>query len=522
MKLSPLFKKILPYLVLIVFGFLLYYQTLFFSFVYLDDNKLILDNQPILNEVNLPKIFTTDVFFSGAENGFYYRPLLNISFLVDLKIGGTLPFFFHFTNLVLHLLTACLVFLTLKKYFLSRETSLFLAAIFLSHPVLTSAVAWVPGRNDSLLAIFILASFILFLNFLQTDKIKYFWWHLFFFLLALFTKETAIFLPLLIIFYYILFDNKFKTTKKDNFLITMVCWFSAAFIWFLFKKIAITTHGQLTDLLLSGWQNSSGLFVYLSKIITPFDLSVYPTISNLTFWLGLASLVLVVIAIYYTQKINYKRLSFGLLWFFIFLLPSFLNSNPDDVFSFFEHRLYLPMFGLLLCSSEFYPLKDLNWFNKKSRLLAILVITFFSALTLWHTSHFSDRLTFWNAAVKKSPNSAFVHNNLGAMYHLEHNLDAAKIHYLAALNLDDNQRLVHNNLGLIAFYQKNYTESEQEYFKELVINPYYDNAWVNLGIFYSKSGNLKEASAAFKKAYQINPNNKQAYDNLLILGSQVE
>ncbi|MFZ2310978.1 MAG: glycosyltransferase family 39 protein, partial [Patescibacteria group bacterium] len=218
MKFSPLFSKVLPYLILVVFGFLLYYQTLSFSFTYLDDNKLILDNQTILSEAGLLKIFTSDVFLAGASNSFYYRPILSLSFLLDLKLGSTLPFFFHFTNLFLHLAAACLVFFIFKKYFFSKNTSFFLAAIFLTHPVLTQAVAWIPGRNDSLLAILILSSLALFLNFLRTDKLKYFWWHLVCFLLALFTKETAIFLPLLLIIYYFLFDYKFTADKKDNFL----------------------------------------------------------------------------------------------------------------------------------------------------------------------------------------------------------------------------------------------------------------------------------------------------------------
>jgi tetratricopeptide (TPR) repeat protein len=521
MKFSPLFSKILPYLIIIVFGFLLYYQTLSFSFTYLDDNKLILDNQINLNESSLLKIFTSDVFLAGADNSFYYRPLLNLSFLLDLKLGSTLPFFFHFTNLFLHLIATCLVFFIFKKYFFSKNTAFFLSAIFLTHPVLVQAVAWIPGRNDSLLTIFILSSFVLFLDFLRTDKIKYFWWHLIFFLLALFTKETAIFLPLLLVAYYFLFDYKFIDDKKDNFLIIGVSWFSAAFIWFLFKKVAILTHSSLTDLLLSGWHNALGLFVYLGKIIIPFNLSVYPTINQSTFWFSLITILIIIVAVYYTIRFNYKNIAFGLLWFFVFLLPSFLSPNPETVFSFFEHRLYLPIFGLLICAAELYPLKDLNW-TKKNISIASLVIIFFSLLTMWHTSDFSDRLSFWKAAVSSSPNSAFAKNNLGAMYHLDGDLDAARHYYLEALRLDGSQRLVHNNLGLIAVNQKRYTEAESEYSKELAINPYYDNAWLNLGILYVKMGKLKEAKNSFQNAYQINPNNGQAYNNLLILNSKVE
>ncbi|MFZ2310202.1 MAG: tetratricopeptide repeat protein, partial [Patescibacteria group bacterium] len=293
-------------------------------------------------------------------------------------------------------------------------------------------------------------------------------------------------------------------------------------IWFLFKKVAILSHSSLVDLLLSGWHNSLGLFVYLEKLIIPFNLSVYPTISHSTFWFSLITILIVIVAVYYTIKLNYKNIAFGLLWFFIFLLPSFLSPNPETVFSFFEHRLYLPIFGLLICAAELYPLKDINWSNRKNVLSATIFIIFFSVLTMWHAHDFSDRLSFWKSAVSSSPNSAFAKNNLGAMYHLEGDLDAAKHYYLEALRLDGDQRLVHNNLGLIAVSQKNYSEAESEYSKELAINPYYDNAWLNLGILYVKLGKLKEAQNSFQNAYQINPNNSQAYNNLLILDSKVE
>lgn len=523
MKLSPLFKNFLPYLILVVFGFLLYYQTLSFSLVYLDDNKLIIDNQATLHEAGLFKIFTSDVFFSGSENSFYYRPLLNVSFLIDELGGGTLPFFFHFTNLIWHLLAASLIFLVFKKYFFSEKIALFLALIFLAHPALSQAVAWIPGRNDSLLTVFILASFGLFLNFLKTDRIIYFWWHLVFFILALFVKETAIFLPVICLAYYYLFDDKFTPdNKKANFLIISATWFSSILLWYLFRKVSLSPNSSLSDLIISGLQNLPTILIYLGKVIFPFNLSVYPILADSTYWWGLSSVLLMAVALYYTPQANWRRLFFGLLWFLIFLLPSFLSPDPGSTWSFFEHRLYLPIIGLLLCIAELYPLKNLKWLNKKSRVIALAIILFLTSLTLWHTRYFSDRLTFWTEAAQTSPNSAFVQNNLGAMYHLEDNLKQAQEHYSKALQLDPSQRLVHNNLGLIAVSQKKYSEAEREYQQELIINPYYDNAWVNLGILYVKLKRFSEASACFQQAYQLNPNNAQAYDNLLILSSKVE
>lgn len=520
MKLSPQFKKLLPYLILIVFGFLLYYQTLFFSFVYLDDNQLILNNQQTLREAGVFKIFTTDVFFSAAGNSFYYRPLLNISLLVDSLVGGVMPFIFHFTNLILHLLTVSLIFLIFKKYFFSKEISFFLALIFLSHPALTQAVAWIPGRNDSLLTVFVLMSFYLFLNFLKTDRLVFLWGHLFFLIFALFTKETAVFLPLLCIAYYYLFDYKFiKENLRDNILIILACWIGSVVVWYLFRTISLSGGGSLNGLLLSGWQNLSVILIYLGKFIFPFNLSVYPTIKNSTYWFGVLASVFIFLGIYLTSKFKWQHFLFGFLWFIIFLSPTLLNPDPSAESLFLEHRLYLPMFGLLICLAELYPFKNLKWQNNKVILIPVAVIILFSTLTIFQSQHFSNRLSFWTEAVKNSPNSAFVHNNLGAMNYLDGNFNQAKEQYLEALRLDPKQKLAHNNLGLIAMNNKNFAEAESEYKKELEINPYYDNSWNNLGILYANTKRFSEAIGAFTEAYRLNPNNLEAYNNLLILSA---
>lgn len=523
MKISPIFKNFFPYLFLVTFGFLLYYQTLSFSFSYLDDNRLIIDNSQILHDGGLTKIFTSDVFFSTNGSDFYYRPLLNVSLLLDSYWDGANPFFFHYTNLILHLLATCLVFLLLKNYLPAKNTAFFLSLIFLTHPVLTQAVAWIPGRNDSLLTIFVVASLTLFIYFLKNNKISYFWGHLIFMTLALFTKETAVFLPLICLTYYFLFAKPFsEEDKRDTFLIIAATWFCSLSVWYLFRTVSLSASSSLSDLFISVLQNLPAALVYIGKIIFPINLSIYPIHLNSNYWLGLLALLLMITAYYFTPKVNWRRFSFGLLWFVIFLLPSFLSPDGGATSTFLEHRLYLPIIGFLLICAEFYPFIDINFNHKKTLLIATIIIGIFSVLTFSHSRYFSDRISFWNQAVIDSPQSAFVHNNLGAMYYLDGDLVQAQAQYETALQIDQNQRLVHNNLGLIAYGLNNLDIAKSEYQKELAINPYYDVAWVNLGILFLKSNNFSEAKKYFQTALQINPNNQPAYNYLLILSSKVE
>jgi len=174
---------------------LLYAKTIFFNFVYLDDNYLILDLQHFIkNPANIIKSFSEDVFISSLDN--YYRPIFTISLIFNALIAGTSPYLYHLTNVLIHVLACCLLFLLLTELDYKRELSFVAALFFTIRPVLTQAVAWVPGRNDSLMAVFFNCVFLLFSALFKTrESKKSYFLHLLFFLLALLTKESALFFP---------------------------------------------------------------------------------------------------------------------------------------------------------------------------------------------------------------------------------------------------------------------------------------------------------------------------------------
>ena len=73
------------------------------------------------------------------------------------------------------------------------------ALIFAVHPALNQAVAWIPGRNDSLLALFVLASALAFVRYVENRNWQWLGAYLALSLAALLTKESAVLLPLIFI-----------------------------------------------------------------------------------------------------------------------------------------------------------------------------------------------------------------------------------------------------------------------------------------------------------------------------------
>lgn len=120
-----------------------------------------------------------------------------IGFITDYHLGKLNPLIFHFDNVLLHIISVVLLFYYLFTVTKSKLSSLLGALLFALHPMVTHAVAWIPGRNDELLFIFTVLSLIYLYNYHLVPAKSALIIHCFCYLLALFTKESTIVLPLL-------------------------------------------------------------------------------------------------------------------------------------------------------------------------------------------------------------------------------------------------------------------------------------------------------------------------------------
>ncbi|MFA6995335.1 MAG: hypothetical protein WC249_02900 [Patescibacteria group bacterium] len=477
-----------PYFIIFALGFLLYSQTLFFDLTYLDDNTLILDRQNVLADYkNIATIFSTDAFFSGTN--FYYRPLLNLSFMIDAQFGGHHYFVYHLDNIILHIISVILVFVLLSEILTKKSLAFFLSLFFLVHPALTQAVAWLPGRNDSLVAIFILAAVLSLISFSKRPRLLSLLAYTSFFFLALLTKETAILFPLLVLAYFLSIGRRDQTQNTDRILI-FVFSFLAGFIWLIMRSLAFSKEN--VGILSAAWSiinNLPNALVMGGKMILPFNLSVLPVSADSTLIYGIVALALLTIVLFFSRRKRYDYLFFGTVWFLVFFLPPFAISNSAPYL--LEHRLYLPLIGFLIILAEIDWIKEANWQNRKVLLAGTMLLIFFSILTLVQSRNFYDPMTFWQAAVKTSPHSPLAQKNLGVMYYFSGDYIQAINHDALALGLNPQEPMVHNNLGVIYMDQKKYREADKEFKSELEVNPGYDKTLDNLQTLYYRQKPLR-------------------------------
>jgi tetratricopeptide (TPR) repeat protein len=503
------------YLLIVAVGFALYILSLTYGFTYLDDNVLILTNLFYLKDLgNIINAFKIEVFHILHASAAYYRPLLTISFILDAQISGDNPIFYHLTNVNIHILNTIMFFILMKRLKIEKAKALFISLIFLVHPILTQAVSWVPGRNDSLLALFILPSFIFFIDFLREGSWKKYVLHLIFFTAALFTKESAILFSGVCIFYLILIERPKGWADKIIYLV--IGWFLLAVVWLFMRSNALVNpiHYTPHSIFMTVLNNSPAIILYLGKVFFPINLSVLPTLQDSTLVWGFLSIILILILFFYTKKKNFSHMLFYTGWFFVFLTPSFVRPNTVYVADFIEHRMYMPLIGLLLLMAEMFPIKGLNLKNKRAFMVCVAYLSTLFTLAMVHNMVFRNKIVFWEDAAKHSPSHPLSWKNLGAMYYLDGRYDDAEKDYREALRLNPSESMVHNNLGLIYAKEGDLDKAEKEYQEELKINPGYDNAYFNYGMLLYTRGDKENALKMWLMTIKVNPDHANGLQSL--------
>ena len=405
-----------PFAWLAVSVLLTYGHTVFFQeYTYLDDYYLIVDFQPLLHDpAYLLKAFTEDVFHRN-QAGLYYRPLLSLSLMLDANIGGTNPAVFHCTNIVLHLIGTILVMRLLTGFGLPRPFAFFSSLLFAVHPALTQTVVWIPGRNESLLAIFVLSTLLALLRFQANRLLRWLFLSILFFLLALFTKETALMLlPLLAM---ILVWKSTPRLSAAHYLLWGIGILFILVYWSLLRKAAmivpLINYSEAVSIIL---KNSWTIIPYLGQIVWPFPIFTVAVAQDLPLVPGLVGLACLVVILLLPGKKDWKLILFGLAWFAIFLLPS-LYRLPSSLYPmrFFEHRVYIAAIGLLFVLGGLGAEPGARLSRHVRHGIFALLAAGSAFLSFQHSFSFQNAITFGEQTARTSPRSTFVHNEMTMM-----------------------------------------------------------------------------------------------------------
>jgi len=251
--------------IIIVLGFIAYGTMLPAPFRVMDDRISIVENPAIKSARNIPEIFKEGYFHDQS----YYRPLINLSFMGEYQAFKFNSFYYNLDNLILHILNALLVVLLVSKLTNNEAIGFWVGVLFTIHPIQWEAVCNVPGRSILLSALFVLSSFVLFLEAYKNRRLFCLVLLLVTFFLGLLCKESSGVLPFVVIA-YLYTDKTYSWPQKIKYL-----W---PFIMGIAGYISLRRYFGITDVHLIGQPQVLILsFVtFLRSVITDLRLFVFP------------------------------------------------------------------------------------------------------------------------------------------------------------------------------------------------------------------------------------------------------
>lgn len=532
---------------LVVIVLALFSNSLGRDFIW-DDAALIQQNYLIRDLDNIPWLFTQDfwAFAEGEDKGHdFYRPLISLSYLIDFRLWGDRPPYYHITNLLLHTLSSILVYLNLQVLLGKRWLAWLGAVFFAIHPIHTEAVSWISGRTDVICGFFFFLALFFYLNGRQGKRWVYSAGSLVAFFLALLSKEMTVTLPLVIFLYNLCFDELPRQgrwwdvvrARLGRAMVESLPYLVVVVLYLMIRLLAlgflITSGEEMTESLqgFSSLRTIGATLLLLAKtvaldlrlLVVPFPLNAHRLVSDLasnfglTAWLALLAIV-AVLALSVLALRRAPAYAFAGLFFFVTILPVSGWLSIGDFVA--ERFLYIPSLAVCLAATL---LCTALWRRRRTWGLALtlLIALPWAALTVRRNADWRDGLTFWSQTAAASPRSTIAHNHLGLEFWYRGQYEQAIAEFERVFQIDEEDKDAYNNLAGVYFSQERYQEAEAHYRKAIALAPETALFHVNLGVVYERLEEPEKAIAAYQEALALDPRMSVAYYNLGLVYSRM-
>jgi tetratricopeptide (TPR) repeat protein len=434
-------------------------------------NQFVFDDfLTIVNNAAIQNFHIRDLFTN------WFRPIRDLSLALDYWFWGLNPSGFRLTNILIHSVNSCLVYVLVTRIAGDGKTAVLAALLFAVHPIQTDAVAYISGRRDVLFTCFYLLSFYWYIRFREETGGRFALGSVAAFALSVMTKEMAVTLPVILLLWdvYARWDQQATMSPARQLWVRLVEIVKAS-RWLLLAGGLVVVGliarytlqgrglGSPNALRLEYWGGSARsnfltvLTVhgyYLKQLSAPVTLvasyqGAFPIARSLLEWRVIFSsaLCLALIGLMIFGLRRDKLISFALAFYFITLLPVSQIIPHHELLA--EHYLYLPMLGFALLIGHVLArlsLRGGRWRQVVYIGFAMLIIAL-SVRTMIRNRDWKDALTLWQATYQAAPTSPRAAYNLGVEY-LKRNEYAQSIFYLQrAIELEPSHILAYNNLA---------------------------------------------------------------------------
>lgn len=496
----------------------------------LDDRYMIEDNPRVHSWVFLPDYFSEGVWrnsgFSDLDDirGIYYRPLHLLLLRVTHAAFGTNTFGYHIVSVLLFLVNVALVYLIARKlldHAGQRDDVAAAAAtlVFAVHPVHSESVAWISGVTDPLAFLFVLISFLFYIDSVKRGGGMAFGVAAICFFLGLLAKETVIVLPVLYVVYNVLFKHPVFPARLWIFV-------ALAAAYLIIRALALDA-SLVIDPTLDGFPFLVEFIAgYVKLLFVPWPLNFYFSAQPGTVVSGAEKIIwwVIILAVLIWVSRYWRReplVMVGLIWMVATLAPTLIWAfNEHPVFA--VRYLYPPSIGLALIYARGIQHARIRRPTVTAVLVAVVTLSY-ASLTVLKNRDWLTEERFFTSALAVPAKLDEVHADAVALlgrHYFERNMpDAAIQHFLRAEKIGNatTRTFCYESIGLIYGERGDYDRSTEYYLKAYQIKPDKSSVLVGLGNNAYATKDLQQALRYYTLAHEADPKNRGASYNLSLV-----
>ncbi len=530
--------KLVSSILIILVSTAVYWGSLQHQFA-LDDLIHITTNQDIRI---LTKDSSKELFLKSTYPGNLYRPLVTLSYAVTYHFAGLDPFFYHLTNLVLHILVALMVFLVLSHIF-DQVFATVVAFLFAIHPMQVEAVANVSGRSELMAALFGLLA----LRFaIMLDREP---WQKFSIIIgilapalilvsysaALFSKESSLVFFMLIPLLFITKHGLIKGISRS--ILPLLVMTVAASGYFYFRSLAlggtILPHvdvnyidNPLFPLSPENRVLNAVLLLgrYIQLLLIPLGFSAdysFAVIKPITNWQVIdwnvpelqtqaAFSGLLLLSIVLGGLRGRKHALFSLWFILAFAITSNIAFPIGTIFA--ERLAYLPSIGVI-------GLVCLVLFSLNIDMIAGIGFSFLAVIyiaqTIVHVGNWRDNTTLFSYQITVSPESTKTQTNYAVVLRNQEKLGESESHFRQALRIYPENVDAQFGIGSTYIMRGDLVGAKEWFSKALQTDPTHPPSSILLGQILLNEGSYGEARRLFLNVLNENPSNLDARIGML-------
>jgi len=345
-------------------------------------------------------------------NGFFYRPGTKLYFSLMYSAFWLNQAMYHLVSIMLHFLTALLLFLISKRILRNYFLSIISAILFLILSGHHEAIFWISSTGFLFNAVFAFLSILFFIYWKEKKKIIYFVLSLISIVFSLLFHELGVVTPLLIIAYDAVFGEKFITDKlrKIYYLV-----FLSPILPYLILRYLANSHwlsGDYSYNLLKLPYNIVGNTIgyLLLALFGPASLPLYQGLRNfsrahmilvvpLSFLIIFGLVVGCRIIMKKIEEKDRKIIVFGFLFFIIALLPFLGLGNISSRYSYLSSAGFVILLTFFIKKTYSYLISTNGRYIAITNVIMIAIIFF-----MVHLFQLQKISTDWQAAGEKSKN----------------------------------------------------------------------------------------------------------------------